>query len=293
MTDSNKIKISVSIIIVNYNTRELVRRALDALYYSSALPEQIIIVDNNSSDGSAEMIKKEFSEVALIESKENLGFAKANNLAIRKFANQTYVWLLNSDTETGKNSLKELFDFMEGNKKVGAVEPSLVYPNGGWQSVGGYFPSARNVFLYLFPFSYFLPLNIKRKIKALGLYPQPIPDKGLELDYVTGAAMFLRKKTLDEVGLLGEDYFMYFEETDLCWRMKKAGWKVVAINTDPVMHVYGGSFKTKYDRKRLKLFLESLMIFVRKNYKGIKKYIILLEVLSLGRLSIALKSFKR
>jgi len=138
-----------------------------------------------------------------------------------------------------------------------------------------------------------LPLNIKRKIKALGLYPQPIPDSGLELDYVTGAAMFLRKKTLDEVGLLGEDYFMYFEETDLCWRMKKAGWKVVAINTDPVMHVYGGSFKTKYDRKRLKLFLESLMIFVRKNYKGIKKYIILLEVLSLGRLSIALKSFKR
>jgi len=293
MTDSNKIKISVSIIIVNYNTRELVRRALDALYYSSILPEQIIIVDNNSSDGSAEMIKKEFSEVALIESKENLGFAKANNLAIRKFANQTYVWLLNSDTETGKNSLKELFDFMEGNKKVGAIEPSLVYPNGGWQSVGGYFPSARNVFLYLFPFSYFLPLNIKRKIKALGLYPQPIPDSGLELDYVTGAAMFLRKKTLDEVGLLGEDYFMYFEETDLCWRMKKAGWKVVAINTDPVMHVYGGSFKTKYDRKRLKLFLESLMIFVRKNYKGIKKYIILLEVLSLGRLSIALKSFKR
>lgn len=293
MIENSKTKIPVSVIIVNYNTRELTKKALEALYDSSVLPEEIIVVDNNSSDGSVEMIKNEFLDVILIESKENLGFARANNSAIREKAAQPYVWLLNSDTETGEDSLKELFDFMEKNQKVGAVEPLLVYPNGDLQSVGGYFPSIGNVFLYLFPLSYFLSLNVKSKIKSIALYPQNLPEEGRGLDYVTGAAMFLRKKALDEAGLLGEDYFMYFEETDLCWRLKNKGWKVIAINTEPVRHVYGGSFKGKYDVRRLQIFLDSLKIFVKKNYNGIKKRIILLEIALFGEISMALKGLKK
>ena len=105
--------------------------------------------------------------------------------------------------------------------------------------------------------------------------------------------MFLRKAALDQAGLLGEDYFMYFEETDLCWRLKKAGWEVKAIATDPIKHVYGGSFGAKYDPKRLKMFLESLKIFVKKNYRGFNKNVMLLELFLFGRLSLIIKKFKK
>lgn len=284
-------KIPVSVIIVSFNTRDLTRKALLSLRGSNKQPAQIIVVDNDSHDDSVQMIKSEFPEVVLVENKENSGFAKANNLAIR-MADQPYIWLLNSDAEAGKNTLGELYDYMEKNPKVGALSPQLIYPNKELQSFGGFFPGCLNVFLYLLPLSYLLPKQIKRRFKALAIYPQPIPEKGIELDYVTGAASFLRKEALDKAGLLGEDYFMYFEETDLCWRLKKTGWKVMAINTEPVMHVYGGSFKTRHDAKRLGLFLESLGKFVRKNYKGVKKNVILLEIWLFGRASIMLKSLK-
>ncbi len=282
----------VSVIIVSYNTRDLTRKALLSLRGSAMQPAQIIVVDNNSGDDSVQMIKNEFKEVVLIENKENLGFAKANNLAI-KMVDQPYVWLLNSDAEAGKNTLRELYDYMEKNPKIGALSPQLVYPDCKLQPFGGFFPSCLNLFLYLIPLSYFLPVSIKRKLKTLAIYPQSIPENGIELDYATGAALFLRKKALDQVGSLGEDYFMYFEETDLCWRLKKSGWKVMAINTEPVMHVYGGSFKTRHDAKRLGLFLESLEKFVKKNYKGLKKNFILAEIMILGKISVIFKGFKK
>lgn len=285
-------RVPVSVIIVSFNTRDLTRKALMSLRGSAMQPAQIIVVDNNSSDDSVQMIKNEFKEVVLIENKENLGFAKANNLAI-KMVDQPYVWLLNSDAEAGKNTLGELYGCMEKNPKIGALSPQLVYPDGKLQSFGGFFPSCLNVFLYLLPALYFLPVSIKRKLKTLAIYPQPIPEKGIELDYATGAALFLRKEALDKAGLLGEDYFMYFEETDLCWRLKKTGWKIKAINTDPVMHVYGGSFKARNDAKRLGVFLESLKIFIQKNYEGWGKYVILLEIVLLGRVSILLKGIRK
>ena len=285
-------KIPVSVIIVSFNTKDLTRKALAALYNSSKIPEQTIVVDNNSADGSVEMVRKEFPQAILIESKENLGFAKANNLGIKQKSTQPYIWLLNSDTETGRNSLEQLFNYMESHEVAGVIGPSLVYPDRSMQSVGGYFPSVFNVFTYLIPISYFFPQSLRRKLKSLAIFPQQVPDNGLELDYVTGAAMFVRKKAADEVGLLPEDYFMYFEETEMCFKMKQKGWKIKAINTEPVMHVYGGSYKTKYDPRRLKMFLKSLKMFVLRNYSGVKKYAILTEIFLFGWLSLLLKKFK-
>lgn len=287
-----KNKIPVSVIIVSFNTKELTRKALAALYNSEKLSEQIIVVDNNSNDDSVQMIKTEFPGVILIENKENLGFAKANNLAIREKVNQPFTWLLNSDTEVGAQTLGELFKYMEAHPRIGALGPQLVYPDEKGQSVGGFFPSPANVLRLLLSLSFVLPKFYCRKLKDTALYPQPLPTDGLNLDYVTGAAMFLRKAALDQAGLLGEDYFMYFEETDLCWRLKKAGWEVKATATDPVKHVYGGSFRAKYDPKRLKIFLASLKIFVKKNYRGFNKCAILLELFLFGRLSLTIKSLK-
>lgn len=285
-------KLPVSVIIVSFNTKNLTRKALQALYNSSKFPEQVILVDNNSQDGSVEMVKQEFPQVLLIESKENLGFAKGNNLGIKTFASQPYIWLLNSDTETGKNSLEQLVSYMDKHSKIGALGPQMIYPNNELQSVGGFFPSINNVFYYLIPFAFFLPKLWRRKLKSMAIFPRLIPEDGLELDYVTGAAVLLRREALDQVGLMPEDYFMYFEETDMCWRMKKTGWKIKVINTDPVVHVYGGSFKTKYDPRRLQLFQESLIKFVKKNYSGWKKLCIVTEVIFFGQVTLLLKRIK-
>lgn len=285
--------IPVTVIIVNYKTPVLTRRALLALFNSSAQPVEVVLVDNNSQDNTLELVKQEFPQVKIIANTENLGFAKANNQAIRQFAAQPYIWLLNSDTEPGEKSLEELFNFMTSHSKVGALGPQLVYPTRELQSVGGYFPSIFNVFMYLVPFTVFLPKFIRRKLKSLVIFPQILPKEGREIEYVTGAALLLRKEALDKVGLLSEDYFMYFEETDLCLRLKRAGWEIKAVDTDPVMHVYGGSFKTKYDPKRLSIFLASLSLFVKKNCTGFKRSIILAEIILFGRLSILLKRFKR
>lgn len=284
--------VPVTVVIINYKTPALTRQTLLALFNSSVQPAEVVLVDNNSQDNTVAIVKQEFPQVQIIINKENLGFAKANNQAVKQFSTQPYIWLLNSDTETGKKSLEELFDFMAAHPKVGALGPQLVYPTRELQSVGGYFPSISNVFMYLVPFTVFLPKFIRRKLKSLVIYPQALPGEGREIEYVTGAALLLRKEALDRVGLLCEDYFMYFEETDLCLRLKRAGWEVKVIDTDPVMHVYGGSFKTKYDPRRLKIFLSSLTLFVKKNCVGFKKEVILTEIALLGPISLLLKRFK-
>lgn len=284
-------KLPVSVIIVNYKTPELTLKALRALFESSILPTQVILVDNASEDNTPELVRAEFPQVELIESKENLGFAGGNNLAIKK-ANQKYIWLLNSDTETGERSVEELAQYLSAHPEVGAVGPQLVYPTRDLQSVGGFFPSPSNVLYYLLPFTYFFPKKWRKKLHSIALFPQEISDDGLELDYVTGASLMVRREVVDRVGLMPEEYFMYFEETDWCYQMKQKGWKLKAVNCEPVMHVYGGSFKTKYDPRRLEMFIGSLKKFVKRNYRGIKKYIILLELFLFGRFSIVLKGLK-
>ncbi len=285
-------KLPITVVISTYKTREVGLRALDALYKSTPLPEQVIVIDNDSQDGSVEAYRQAFPQATYVVNAKNLGFAGSNNRAMREYATQPYIWLLNSDTETGVHSLEQLHQYMVSNPKVASVGPQLVYPNGAYQSVGGYFPTPLNVFLYLFPVTKILPASIKRKLKQIALTPQSISEEGIKLDYVTGAAILLRKSALDEVGLLAEDFYMYFEETDLCLRLHRAGWECVVINTEPVMHVYGGSFKTAYDQRRLQIMLDSLVIFIKKNYSGWRRAVMLAEVALFGKLSLRIKQLK-
>ncbi|MBP9732121.1 MAG: glycosyltransferase family 2 protein [Candidatus Magasanikbacteria bacterium] len=287
-----KNSVPVSVVIVHYKTLEFTQKALHALYDSTVIPAQVIVVDNNSHDGLVESVKKDFPQVEIIVNTENIGFAKANNQAMRNVVKQPFIWLLNSDTETGTDSLAQLYMYIEAHPRVAAVGPQLVYPTGEFQSVGGYFPSVSNIFSYFLPVGAIFPKKMRFRVKSIALYPQTLSVDAKNLDYVTGAACLLRKEAVDQVGMLAEEYFMYFEETDLCFRFKRAGWEVCVINTDPVMHVYGGSFKTKYDSRRLKLFIESLEMFVTKNYTGLKKWIMIFEIKMLGSLSMVLKRLK-
>lgn len=283
-------KVPVTVIIVHYKTLELTVKALRALFASAVLPMQVILVDNNSEDGIETVLGSEFPGVEYVGNTDNVGFAKANNEAIRSRATEPYIWLLNSDTETSPATLGELVAYMGVHAEVGALSPQLVYPDRSWQSVGGYFPTPSNVFRYLFPISAVLPASWRKGLRDLALYPQEIVGSGFDLDYVTGAAMFLRRSALDEAGLLGEDYFMYFEETDLCWRLREKGWAVRAIPSRPVMHVYGGSFRRRHDPARLRLFLESLKTFTRLHLHGWRRALILLLVTLGGPVSIRLKN---
>ncbi|HSR89205.1 MAG TPA: glycosyltransferase family 2 protein [Candidatus Udaeobacter sp.] len=282
----------VSAIITTYKTKDFALKALAALYAAASLPKQVIVIDNNSNDGTVEALRAAFPQAEYVVNEKDLGYAGSNNRAIREFATEPYVWLLSSDTETGAHSMEQLYQFIELHPEVGAVGPQLVYPDRSWQSVGGFFPTPLNVFLYLLPITKLLPAAVRRKLKLIGLFPQAIPDGGIELDYVTGAAILLRKKALDKVGLMSEDFYMYFEDTDLCLRLRKDNWKCVVINSDPVMHVYGGSFKTKYDKRRLKITLDSLVLFINKHYSGWKKYVMIFEVKLLGPMSLLIKRLK-
>lgn len=287
-----KPRVPVSVIVVNWKTPDLTCKALAALYNSTVAPEQVIMVDNASADETVTRVRHEFPGVIILENQDNVGFAKANNQAIRTVVDQPYVWLLNSDTETGAQSLAQLVQYLDENPRVGAVGPQLVYPTRAWQSVGGFFPSSLNVLYYLIPFTWLFPTAWRRRMRSIALFPQPIPKAGFDLDYVTGAAVLLRRAALDEVGLLAEEYFMYFEETDLCWRLHQANWGRRVIPTEPVMHVYGGSYKTAFDPRRLRRLLDSLLLFVNKNYTGMRRALIVAEVKILGPLSLLLKRLK-
>ena len=282
----------VTAIIGTYKTKDVAVKALVALYAGEALPQQVIVIDNNSQDGTIEFLRSQFPQVQYVQNEKDIGYAGSNNRAIREFSTQPYLWLLSSDTETGSRSLEQLYQYLEDRPEVGAVGPQLVYPDHSLQSVGGFFPTPLNTFFYLLPITKLFPVSLRRRLKQIGLFPQLIPDTGLELDYVTGAAILLRKKALDQVGLMSEDFYMYFEDTDLCLRLRRANWKCVVVNSDPVMHVYGGSFKTRYDNRRLKLTLDSMLLFIKKYYSGWKRVVMIVEVLALGPISLLIKRLK-
>lgn len=267
----------VTVIIVSYNTRVLTCNALRSLYQSSVLPDQIIVIDNASIDGTVEAIEKDFPAVEVIKNKINRGFAAANNQGIEK-AQGTFIWLLNSDAEVGNKSLEQLISYMRQNTDVGVSSPYLVYPNKKPQSVGGFFPSFFNILMWFFPLYILLPARICKKMRLLAIPPISLDKTAIELDYVTGAAFFARRSALASTGPLSERFFMYFEETDLCFRLKQEGWRICAVSADPVMHIGGGSFSHKRDIRRLLLFIKSMRIFIAMHYRLVKRWILFVEI---------------
>ena len=226
---------NVAVIIVSFNTKELLRKCLASIEKMEtgncpaerdpALREKLetIVIDNASSDGSPEMIKKEFSQVKFIANKKNQGFAKANNQGL-KIAKGDYLLLLNSDTEVRPGTLQKLEEFAQNRPQAGVVGAKLLNPDGSIQ------PS-----VYHFP-------TIWRAIKEYwfglkGSYEKYAPtfEKEVEVEAVTGAAMLIPKKTIERIGYLNERYFFYFEDLDYCRRVRRAGLKVFYLPTAEIL----------------------------------------------------------
>ena len=257
----------LSIIIVNYNTFTLTKQTIESVLCKKYnFTYEILLVDNASSDGSIEALEGYFKEesenelIHIIKNTENLGFAKANNIGMR-MAKGEYILLLNSDTEVEDDCLEQCIEQMEQNKNLGALGCKVVLPNGTLDhACKRGFPTPK-ASLY-----YFLKWDKKDPMKygqydALHLGE----DEVGEVDALMGAFMLMPRKVLDKVGLLDEDFFMYGEDIDLCFRIKAAGYSILYYPKARITHYKGGSSK----RRRHKViydFHQAMWIFYRKHY---------------------------
>jgi GT2 family glycosyltransferase len=271
--------IDVTIIIVSYNTMRLLEACLHSIYNNiSELNFEVIVVDNNSRDGSQEMVKKNFSDVKLIQNKENLGFSKANNQGIR-IAKGDYLLLLNPDTAIMPEALDSMVEFMKKNQKVGAIGPKLIDINGVVQPSAGREDTIYTVLLrYCTPRSFnvkikrILAKNHFRKFrKLLGsqvdsyLLRSEI-ETPTEIDRISGASFLVRRKTIKEVGLLDEKIFLYSEDADLCFRIKKKGWKIVYFPEAKIIHYGGGASGGDFKPVPFCYGVESAHYYFKKHY---------------------------
>lgn len=284
----------LSIIIVNYNTKELTKQTLQSIFkYNHNLEYEVIVVDNASTDGSVNMIRREFPQVILIESKDNLGFSKANNIGIRK-AKGRYILLLNSDTVLEDNTLEIMLEFMDSNPDVGAAGCKVVLPDGSLdKACKRSFPTPLNALYNALKLDRLFPYN-----KKFGEYNLTYLNENQvhEVDCLVGAFMMVRRETIEEVGLLDEDFFMYGEDIDWCYRIKKSGWKIVYYPETGIIHYKGGSSKKK-NPKLIYEFHRAMYLFYKKHYKDryslFTRYIVYLGICIKMVLSLFVNLFKR
>ncbi|MBC6935223.1 MAG: glycosyltransferase family 2 protein [Chloroflexi bacterium] len=264
----------LGIVIVNWNTRDYLKRCLETVLASAGdFSFQVVVVDNASTDGSAEMVRQLFPDVLVIESKSNDGYSCANNLGLRALGfggagevapdAPRYALLLNPDTEVPPDALFKMVQFMDARPEVGAAGPKLILEDGSLDlACRRSFPTPV-VSLYRFSgLSRLFPHSPR-----FGRYNMTFvdPDREIEVDSVVGAYMQVRREAIAAVGLLDETFFMYGEDLDWAYRIKKAGWKVFYHPQVTVKHI-----KRAASRKSQKAqfeFQRAMLIFYRKHYR--------------------------
>ena len=275
----------LSIIIVNWNTKEFLLPCVKSvLEIGQGISSELIVVDNGSWDGSGDEVKKTFPFIHLVENEKNLGFAKAVDQGLQK-ASGKYVLLLNPDTRVKHGAIVQLLSFMDSHLETGVAGAQLLNSDGTKQNSIANFPSLATELLNKRVLRWLFPKRFPGKERY---YSEPI-----EVDSVIGACMMVRREALDQVGFLDEDYFLFLEETDWCYRMKKAEWKIYHIPQVEVYHFQGKSAEA--ERKRAKVeYYRSRYHFFKKN-KGNLQWVILLlgllirlgfELLSMGVASL-------
>lgn len=253
----------LSVIIVNYNVRQFLESALASIKRAlEGLRGEIFVVDNASDDGSAEMVRTKFPEVTLIQNAENLGFAKANNIALER-ARGRFVLLINPDTIVQEDTLKEMIRFFDENPDVGLAGCKILNPDGSFQlPCRRSFPTPWVAFAKmtglsaLFPRS---PLFGKYNLTYLS------PDETYEVDAVSGSFMMIRHDMYKKIGGLDEKFFMYGEDLDWCYRVRQAGSKVYYVHSTKVIHFKGESTRRSAINE-VKVFYTAMQVFVDKHY---------------------------
>ena len=245
-------RLELSIIIVNWNVRELLRACLLSLRRQSiADAYEVHVVDNASSDGSAEMVRDTFPEVSLTANSENVGFGRANNQLLGRCRGR-FILLLNPDTEVLEHAVDRMLDVMRGRPDAGIVGCRLLNPDGSFQrAAGGAFPSLATVSWHC--------LFLDRIVPARWSPPPLFVDKDrpgtFDMDWVSGAAMMLRPEALGD-RIFDERFFMFGEDMELCDRVRRAGWRVLYTGEASVLHHHGASVEQQTATDRLSSVLE-------------------------------------
>ena len=260
--------LDVSVIVVNWNTQEVTCNCLRSIYEQpSRLACEVVVIDNASSDRSVEAIRQEFPQVRLIENKENRGFAAANNQGMA-LARGRYVLLLNSDTIVLDSALDKVIDFADEHADAAVVGCRVLNPDKTLQRTCFMFPSLLNMFLAA---SYLYRLFPRNKFFGRERMTWWDRDDVREVDVVTGCFMLVRKGAIDQVGYMDDRFFMYGEETDWCYRFKRAGWKVLFAPVAEIIHLGGQSSDQVKGPMCLQL-RGSILSFLRK-HKGLWSYV--------------------
>jgi N-acetylglucosaminyl-diphospho-decaprenol L-rhamnosyltransferase len=250
--------LDLSIVVVSYNGGELLQRCLESIRSSRhSLEIEVIVVDNASSDGSADLAKQRFPEAAVIASETNLGFGKACNLAFGQ-ARGRYVLLLNQDTALAPEALQKLVDVAEARPEAGAIGPRLEYSDGSFQYSAFHFPDFRQAF-----FGFFDVVPIDSPIN--GRYRRDEYERPFAAEHLLGACLLLRREALEQIGGFDPRFFMYFEETDLCARLRRAGWQNLYTPSARVTHVSAATTSAAPERMSVE-FHRSQAYYYRKHY---------------------------
>lgn len=285
--------VDLAIVIVNYNTRDLLRECLASIFAGCLTATYAVyVVDNHSSDGSAEMVEAEFPAVHLIRQAANSGYAVANNVGLRAAGLQggmppRYALLLNPDTLLGPQDLAQMLAFMEAHPEAGAVGPKLVRQDGSLdKACRRSFPSPENAFYRLSGLSRLFPRHPR-----FGRYnlEHLDPDQLTEVDSLVGAFMLMRGQTLEQVGLLDERFFMYGEDIDLCYRIKARGYKIYYNPAVTVLH-YKGAASRQRSSASIVNFYQAMARFHTKHYQArtffLVNWLIYFGIVTLGALAL-------
>ena len=248
--------VDLTIIIVNFNTEELVCNCIESIPCGiNKYSYRVVVVDNGSSDNSVELIKSRFFDAEVIENGKNLGFAAANNKALR-VANSSYYLLLNSDTIVTKGAIDKVIDFMSEHPECGFASPQLLNEDGSLQNTAANFPSLvtelsnKSLLRMLFPSTYY-----KKKFSS---------SRPIAVETLVGAALFAKKEMCDKIGFYDDGFFFFLEETEWCKRGAGAGWSSYLIPNAQIYHLQGQTAKkvpltvrVEYWRSRYRYFKES------------------------------------
>jgi len=263
--------VDVGIVIVNYNTRDLLRRCLETVLASRDVSSRVYVIDNNSSDGSVEMAIAGFPEVTVVRNADNVGYPAANNQGLRLLGYDDdgvsaeaprYALLLNADTELPEDGLATVVAFADDRTDIGVVGPKLIRPDGSLdKACRRSFPTPEVSFYHMIGLSKLLP-----KSPRFGRYNLSYLDENetAEVDSVVGAFMMVRREAIRDAGLLDDGFFMYGEDLDWAFRIKQAGWRVFYYAGVTVLHVKRASSRQN-PRARVE-FWRSMEIFYRKHY---------------------------
>lgn len=255
----------LSIIIVNYNVRQFLENALASVYRAmEGVQGEVFVVDNASDDGSVEMVTAKFPHVYLIENKANVGFAKANNAALKR-AKGKYLLLLNPDTIVQEDTIKVMINFFDENPDAGLAGCKILNPDGSFQlPCRRSFPTPWVAFTKIFGLSALFP-----KSKLFGKYNLTYlsEDETFEVDAISGSFMFLRRDVYEAVGGLDESFFMYGEDLDWCYRVAKGGYSVYYVHATQIIHFKGESTR-RSEIDEIRTFYRAMQLFVEKHFSS-------------------------